>query len=316
VHLLYRRRLTVALTVTILACIAPVSGQAEDRLPKVGYLSFGAAVPPAIFQRPLSAAGYIEGRPLAIEYRFAAGRSETLSALARELIAARVDVITTVGDEAIAAAKRETSTVPIVMLACDAVKTGFISSLAHPGGNLTGITCLTDELSAKRTAIFRELVPSLSCLAVFYNPESIVKPDEVRAHSPSRSSSGSKEDIDRAFADLRADPPDGITVLDEARSLLYGKRFADLTLRHSLPDMHSFREPVDAGGLISYGPNLREMLATDADYVVRIIRGARPTDLPVEQPRHFELVINAARAKALGIAIPAALLARADEVIE
>jgi putative ABC transport system substrate-binding protein len=162
----------------MLASLPLVHAQTE-RLPKVGYLVFGAAVPPTLFQNRMSELGYIEGKSVAVEYRFAGGRPGELPHLARELVNAKVDVILALGDEAIVAAKSVTRTVPIVMVACDAVTTGFVTSLARPGGNLTGVTCLTSEVMPKRLAVFRELLPNAARLVVLHNPESVSKPDEA-----------------------------------------------------------------------------------------------------------------------------------------
>jgi putative tryptophan/tyrosine transport system substrate-binding protein len=295
-----------------------------DRLPKVGYLGFGAAVPPTVFQNRLSELGYAEGKAT-IEYRFADGRPGELPRLARELVDAKVDVMMAVGDEAIVAAKNASSTVPIVIVACDAITTGFVASLARPGGNLTGVTCLTSELMPKRMGVFRELLPSLARIVVLYNPENVSKPDEaVRTVALAREHGldaraiefRSAEDIERAFAALATDRPDGVVVLTEQRAIMNAKLLTELCTRQRLPNLHSFREAVDAGGLISYGPNIREMTSVATGYVARILKGAKPADLPVAQPTKFELVINLKTAKALGLDVPPLLQQRADEMIE
>jgi putative tryptophan/tyrosine transport system substrate-binding protein len=296
-----------------------------ERLPKVGYLGFGSAVPPTTFLNRLTELGYAEGKGVVLQYRFADGRPGELPRLARELVDAKVDVIMAVGDEAIVAAKNATRAVPIVMVACDAVTTGFVTSLARPGGNLTGVTCLTSELMQKRMAVFRELLPSLTRIVVLYNPENVSKPDEAARTVALAREQGldaraiefrTAEDIERAFAALAADRPDGVAVLTEQRAIINAKVLTELAREQRLPNMHSFREGVDAGGLISYGPNVREMVSIATGHVAKILRGAKPADLPVEQPTRFELVINLQTAKALGVTIPPSLLARADDVIE
>jgi putative ABC transport system substrate-binding protein len=323
----HKRRWSIALLAAALLLVGLGSALAQrmERLPKVGYLGFGAAVPPVIFQNRLSELGYAEGKGIVVEYRFADGRPEELPHLARQLVDAEVGVIMTVGDEAIVAAKNATRTVPIVMVACDAVTTGFVASLARPGANLTGVTCLTSELLPKRMAVFRELLPSLTQIAVLYNPENVSKPDEAaRAVALAREQGlaaraiefRTAEDIERAFATLAADRPDGIFVLTEQRAIMNAKLLTELAREQRLPSMHSFREGVDAGGLISYGPNVREMTSLATGYIPKILRGAKPSDLPVEQPTRFELVINLKTARALGLDVPPMLLARADEVIE
>jgi len=322
-----KRRSSIALfaAALLLASLGSALAQTRERLPKVGYLGFGAAVPPTVFQNRLSELGYAEGKGVVVEYRFADGRPGELPRLARELVDAEVAVIMTVGDEAIMAAKNATRTVPIVMVACDAVTTGFVASLARPGGNLTGVTCLTSELMPKRMAVFRELVPSLTRIAVLYNPKNVSKPDEAAHTIALAREQGltaraiefrTAEDIERAFAALAADRPDGVVVLTEQRAIINAKLLTELARGQRLPSMHSFREAVDAGGLISYGPNVREMTSVATGYVAKILRGAKPADLPVEQPTKFELVINLKTAKALGLTVPQSLQVAADEVIE
>src|SRR4051812_13961305 len=231
-----------------------------DQVLKVGYLGFGVAVPPTLFQNRMRELGHSEGKDLAVEYRFADGRPEKLLGLARELVDAKVDVIMAVGDEAIVAAKSATRTVPIVMIACDAVTTGFVESLARPGGNLTGVTCLTSELMPKRLAVFRELLPSASRVVILYNPENVSKPPEAARTVELAKELGleakavqfrTAEDIESAFALFAAEHPDGVAVLTEQRSMTNAKLLAELARRERLPVLHSFSEGVHAGGLIS-----------------------------------------------------------------
>jgi ABC-type uncharacterized transport system substrate-binding protein len=297
-----------------------------ERVSKVGYLGFGASVPPTPFQNRMRELRYSEGREVAVEYRFAEGRPGELPRLARELVDAKVDVIMAIGDEAIMAAKNATGTVPIVMVACDAVTTGFIVSLARPGGNLTGVTCLTsDEVMSKRMAVFRELLPSASRLVVLYNPENVSKPPEAARTVELAKQLGldaktiqfrTAEDIERAFSAFSTDRPDGLVVLTEQRSMVNAKLLAELSRRERLPVLHSFSEGVHAGGLISYGPHFPEMVLIATNYVAKILKGGKAAELPVEQPTRFELVINLKAAKEIGLTIPPSLLARADEVIE
>jgi len=268
--------------------------------------------------------GYSEGK-VAVEYRFAGGRPGELPRLARELVDAKVDVIMAVGDEAVVAAKNATRTVPIVMVACDAVTTGFVVSLARPGGNLTGVTCITSELLPKRLAVFRELLPSASRLVVLYNPENVSKPPEAAGTVKLAKELGldakavqfrTAEDIERAFSAFATDRPDGLVVLTEQRSMVHAKLLAELSRRERLPVLHSFSEGVNAGGLISYGPHYPEMVLIATGYVAKILKGGKPAELPVEQPTRFELVINLKTAKEIGLTIPLSILARADVVIE
>jgi putative tryptophan/tyrosine transport system substrate-binding protein len=319
------RLLAPLLAAVLLLGSASLAPAQTERLPKVGYLGFGAAVPPTIFQNRMKELRWSEGKDVTVEYRFAGGRPGELPRLARELVDAKVDVIMAVGDEAIVAAKNATPTIPIVMVACDAVTTGFVMSLAHPGGNLTGVTCVTSELLPKRLAVFRELLPSASRLAILYNPENVSKPPEAARAVELAKELGldakavqfrSAEDIDAAFSAFATDRPDGLVVLTEQRSIAYAKLLAELSRRERLPVLHSFSEGVYAGGLISYGPHFPEMVLLATDYVAKILKGGKPAELPVEQPTRLELVINLKTATEIGLTIPPALLARADEVIE
>ena len=319
-------RLSAPLIAAALLLGSPSFAPAQtERLPKVGYLGFGASVPPTHFQNRMRELRYSEGKEVTVEYRFAGGRPGELPRLARELVDAKVDVIMAVGDEAIVAAKNATPTVPIVMVACDAVTTGFVESLARPGGNLTGVTCITSELMPKRMAVFRELLPSASRLVVLYNPENVSKPPEAARTVELAKELGldakavqfrTAEDIERAFSAFATDRPDGLVVLTEQRSMVHAKLLAALSRKERLPVLHSFSEGVHAGGLISYGPHFPEMVLMATNYVAKILKGGKPAELPVEQPTRFELVINLKTAKEIGLTIPPSLLARADEVIE
>jgi len=321
-----RSRIALFAAALLLASLGSALAQTMERLPKVGYPGFGAAFQlRTFFQNRLSELGYTEGKEVVVEYRFADGRPGELPRLARELVDAKADVVMAAGDEAIMAAKNVTLTVPVVIVACDAVTTGFVASLARPGGNLTGVSCLTSELMPKRMALFRELLPSLRRIAVLYNPENVSKPDEAartvalareQGLEPRTIEFRTADDIECAFAALDADRPDGLVVLTETRAIINAKLLTELALRQRLPSLHSFREAVDADGLISYGPNLREMTSVATQYVAKILRGAKPADLPVEQPTKFELVINLKTAKALGLTVPQSLQVAADEVIE
>jgi putative tryptophan/tyrosine transport system substrate-binding protein len=308
-------RLSAPLVAAVLlfgsASFAPAQ---SERLPKVGYLGFGsAATPPTPFQNRMRELGYSEGKEVTVEYRFAEGRPGELPRLARELVDAKVDVILAMGDEAIVAAKNATRTVPIVMVACDAVTTGFVESLARPGGNLTGVTCMTSEMLPKRLAVFRELLPSASRLVVLYNPENVSKPPEAARAVELAKEWGldakaiqfrTAEDIERAFSAFATDRPDGLVVLTEQRAMVHAKLLAELSRRERLPVLHSFNVGVHAGGLISYGPNAAEMVVMATNYVAKILKGAKPAELPVEQPTRFELVINLKTAKEIGLTIP------------
>ena len=300
------------------------SAVAQER-PRIGYLGLGQPVSPAPFVRKMQEAGYLDGKTATVEYRFAEGRRERLRPLAQELVDRKVDVLFAWGDEAIDAALSVTRSTPIVMLACDAVTSGFVESLARPGGNATGVTCLTTELSAKRIATFNEMIPRLNRLAVLYNPFNKSKPNDFALTRDAAIPLGisvqgfevtEPEHIRSVFAQFLESPPDGVSVLDESFTIVHAKLIVELAHQHKLATMHSFREPVDAGGLLSYGPNLSEMLALASSFVPKILKGTKPAYLPVMQPTRFELVINLKTAKILGLTVPPMLLARADEVIE
>jgi len=317
--------LAVILAIGLALASLAADAQQPQRIPRIGYLSLGAAVPPDAFLQRLRELGFSDRQNVVLEYRFAEGRHDLMDALARELVDLNVDVIMAFGDQAITAAKKTTSTIPIVMYACDALTVGFVPSLARPGGNVTGVTCVTTELTPKRVALLREAVPRASRVGLLYNPANVSKPIEADRTRIAAQGMGLKiqaqevlepADIERAFAAFVRERAEAVIVLDEAFILMYAKRLAELAVRHRLPTMHAWRQSVVAGGLMSYGPNPVEMLRLAATYVDKILKGAKPADLPVEQPTKFELVINMKTAKALGLTIPQTILLRADQVIE
>jgi putative ABC transport system substrate-binding protein len=322
----------------IYACLVAVfcqslSACAQHR-PLIGYLALGinqqivgGAFEPApiFFAQKMREQGYVDGRTAAFEYRLADARRDRLLPLARELVQLPVDVIYADGDEAIAAAQVATRSIPIVMLADDAIASELVASLARPGSNTTGVTGLTTELAAKRVEMFQEMLPRLKRLAVIYNPENPSEPsafDQTRAAanllgiSADGFEAREPDDIERIFAGFAVTKPDGVLVLDEAVTMINAKRIAELARRHGVPSMYSFREAVDAGGLLSYGPSQAEMTATATTFISKILKGASPADLPVEQPTRIELVINLKTAKALSLNVPRTLFARADDLIE
>jgi len=313
------------LCLILLAAPLTAAAQQTEKVPRIGYLSLGAAVPPGLLVERLREAGYIDGQNVRIDYRFGEGKHDAMGALVRELVARGVDVIMAVGDEAVVAAKKATAVIPIVMFSCDALAVGFVHSLARPGSNVTGVTCVTTELSPKRVAFLREAVPKVSRVGLLFNPANVAKPFDADQTRKAAQGIGLKvqsqevlepSDLSQAFTAFSRQRVDALIVLDESWTLLHAKRIAELAIQHRLPTMHSFREAAVAGGLMSYGPSAAEMLGLSATYVVKILKGAKPADLPVEQPTRFELVINLKTAKALGLTIPPSVLARADEVIQ
>jgi putative ABC transport system substrate-binding protein len=269
--------------------------------------------------------GYSEGQNIAIAFRSAEGKRERLPALAAELVQLPVDVIVTVGGVT-GAAKSATTTIPIVMLnADDPVRTGLVASMARPGGNITGVSGLTTELSGKRLELLKEAVPTLARVAVLWNTTSpamtlrftlMQETAEVFGVSLHPLGVQDANDIDSALAAMTQERPDALFIITDVLTVLHRRRIVDFAAQNQLPTMFEGRGPVAAGGLMAYGPNLADQHRRAAYYVDRILKGAKPADLPVEQPMRFELVINRKTAQALGMTIPPMLLFQADEVIQ
>jgi putative ABC transport system substrate-binding protein len=314
----------VALALGLLAAPAQPAG----RVVRIGMISFGhPETTPALapFRQRLLELGYAEGATLVLEARYARGREEILPELASELVRLGVDVIYAPGDQLVLAAKRATSTIPVVMVACDAVAAGLIESLSRPGGNITGITCLSSELSAKRLELLRQMVPKMSRLAVVWNAGDPGKAVEWRNTQVAARAFGmtatslevrNPGDINTVLTATTRQHFDAIVVLGDALTINYRRKISELSARNGIPAVYGYREFVEAGGLMSYGPALPEMFRRAAEYVDKILRGAKPADLPVEQPTKFELFINMKTAKTLRLTIPPSLLLRADQVIE
>jgi len=312
------------------ALTAPqVVGAQQKAKPVIGFLSSTSpeayASRVAAFQRGLNEAGYVAGQNVAIEYRWAEGSYDRLPGLAADLVGRKVDVIQPGGTPSALAAKSATSTIPVVFIVGDAVAAGLVPSLARPGGNLTGVSLLTFELMAKRLELLSELVPQASVIALLVNANSAMAERIMRdVQEAARAKgvqlhilkAGTEDEIDAAFATL---------VQLHAGALLVGtdpffnsrrEQLAALASRHAVPAIYEWREFAEAGGLISYGPSLPAANRQVGIYVGRILNGAKPADLPVQQPTTFELVVNLNTAKALGLTVPPLILARADEVIE
>jgi putative ABC transport system substrate-binding protein len=323
-----RRREFIMLVCGAAAWPLAARAQQEGKLPTVGLL--GASTPSnwspwtAAFVQRLRELGWAEGRTVAIEYRWAEGRSERFGEIAAEFVRLNVDVIVTVGS-AVAAVKQVTSTIPIVFaIAVDPVGTGLVASLARPGGNVTGLSTQTTDLAGKRIQLLRELLPGLRRLAMIANVGyvgSVVEIGEVQAAARKLGLDADvleirrAEDIAPAFGALKS----GVQALYVCPDALVNANHAHintLALGARLPTIHPFRDYLRAGGLMSYGADNVALFRRTADYVDKILHGTKPANLPVEQPTKFALVINLMTAKALGLAIPPSLLARADEVIE
>ncbi len=324
-----KRRQFITLLGTAAAWPLAAHAQQTGRLPTVGVL--GAGTPSshgqwvAAFVRRLHELGWIEGRTVAIEYRWAEGRTERAAEIAAEFVQRNVDVIVTSGTAFVVAAKQATSVIPIVFAAAgDPVGTGLVASLARPGGNITGLSIQQPDVAAKRLELLREVVPSLGRLAILGNvggPAVVLDMREVQAAARTLGLDVIKleirrgEDIAPAFEALEG-RADALYVCIDPLVNTHRIRINTLALAARLPTMHATREYVEAGGLMSYGPNIPDLFRFAADYVDKILRGAKPGDIPVEQPRKFDLIINLTTAKALGLTIPEAFLLRANEVLE
>jgi len=308
----------------------PANSQPAAKVPRIGVLhavtEASASQTAAAFTQGLREHGYVEGQNVVVERRFANGVAEQISGIAAELVRLKVDVIVTTTDVAIAAVKRQTQTIPIVMASStDPVGTGFVASLARPGGNVTGLSSVSPELSAKRLELLKETVPGLSRVALMWNPDvrgAVLEYKETEGAAQSlrlqlQSVEVSRaDDFDRAFSALTTGRAEALIVVGSALAFTNRSQIASLALKNRLPTMSAISEYADAGALISYGPNLADLWRRAATYVDKILKGAKPGELPVEQPTKFELVINLKTAKALGLTIPPSLLRRADEVIQ
>ena len=303
----------------------------QKATPVIGFLGIGTALTrtpgvDAALRQVLSETGYIEGQNLAIEYRWAEGRLDRLPALAAELVGRKVDVIVAGGDPAAHAAKNATSTIPIVFIAGDdAVGQGLVASFARPGGNLTGVSFLASVMHAKRFELLSELVPQAKVIALLVNRTIPTTERLIRTVQEAARPTGvqfdilkasTESEIDVAFATLVQQPADALLVFPDPFFTSRREQLVALAARHAVPAIYEFRQFATAGGLISYGASLTAIYRQVGIYVGRILKGAKPADLPVVQPTTFELVINLKTAKALGLAIPPSILARADEVIE
>jgi putative ABC transport system substrate-binding protein len=313
---------------------APLAAEAQQagKVARIGWLGDSPAASPHLdeaFRQGLRDLDYVEGRNVVIEYRWAEGKFERLPALAAELVALKVDVILAGTVLAAVAAKQAIRTIPIVFAAvADPLGSGLVTSLARPGGNVTGLSVLSPELVGKRLEQLKQALPGVSRVAVLWQPGAFgerTEQDMLKAAEVAARALGVRlqfveargpTDFDRAFSDMTRAHAGALTVLPSPMFLNERRRLVDLAAKHRLPAGYPWREGADAGGLISYGPSLADLYRRAATYVDKILKGAKPGDLPVEQPTKFELVINLKTAKALGLTIPPSLLHRADQVIE
>jgi ABC-type uncharacterized transport system substrate-binding protein len=316
------------------AAAMPLAARAQQpgRVPRIGYLSpvdrrAGFVARDDAFQQGLRELGYVDGANIIIEYRFAEGRFDRLPALATELVQLKVDVIVAVVTQASLAARDATKTIPVVMAGVsDPVGSGLIANLARPGGNVTGTSSQTAEVVGKSLEFLKEAVPQISRVAVLWNPANAVFQAQMLKEAETAAAAlrlqlkalgaRSADELAPAFAAMTQEHTDALLVLNDPILILHHTRIIDLALKRGLPAIYGTKESAAAGGLMTYGPNIEGQFRRAASYVDRILKGAKPADLPVEQPTQFELVVNLKTAKALGITIPTTLLGRADQVIE
>jgi ABC-type uncharacterized transport system substrate-binding protein len=328
-------RLTgLAVVLALGLLLAPLVAEAQQavRGPNIGFLSpsslsdsrtlryFGA------FREGLRELGYVEGQNITIEARWAEGKYERLPGLAAELVRLRVDIIVAYGVVAIQPAQQATGTIPIVMaFTGDPVGAGFVASLARPGGNITGLSSMAPEMVGKQLELLKEVVPAVSRVALLSNPANQANARQIRDAQGAARQLGvqlqplavrSSAEIDGAFAAIATERAGAIIVFADAVLLDHRRRIAELAARHRLPMVSERVENVEVGGLMAYGPSIAERFRRAATYVEKILKGAKPADLPIERPTKFELVINLKTAKALGLTIPQTLLLRADQIIE
>jgi putative ABC transport system substrate-binding protein len=310
----------------LLAAPLAAEGQPGSKVHRVGYLSTSGRVFES-FRQGLRELGYVEGQNLLLDVRLAHGRLDRLPALAAELVRMRPDVIAAVSSPAIRAIKHATTTIPIVMafIGEDPVRLGIVENFARPGGNITGVAMIAEELTGKRVVLLREMLPRATRIAVLTQIGHESAASQTKAAQETAKSLGVEIDVARvhdsreyeaAFAAIVKQRTSGLFVVSNPTFFGDQERLAALATKHRLPMMCEWREMAEAGCLMAYGPIITDLYRRAAGYVDRILKGAKPADLPVEQPTKFELVINLKTAKALGLTIPQALLQRADQVIE
>ena len=326
-----RRQMVIALGAATLVASLPSFAQQQRKVSRIGLLTGGAPITDdspfgSALIRGLSQRGYVLDRNLAFERRAAQGQANRLPKLVDELVASRVDVIVSFGYPPALTAKQRAGAVPIVAIGCgDPVATGLAASLARPGGNLTGITELATELSAKRLELLKETVPKLRNVALLWNTEDYGMTLRYRAADAEARILGvtviplgvrDPDDFKTAFAAMTRKPPDAILMVTDALTMLNRKQVFEFAAMHRLPAIYEYDFLVSDGGLMSYGPNLDELYGRASALTDRILKGTRPAELPIEQPTRFSFALNLKTAKALGIKFPNSILVRADKVIE
>ena len=322
--------LHLALALAALIAALPAAAEEPGKAYRVGFIGNSTAALESNLVQPfregLRELGYVEGRDLAIEYRWAEGDYGRLPTLVADLIAQKVDVLVTAGTPAALAVKRATTTIPLVMVAVgDPVGTGLVASLARPGGNLTGLVSIAPDLEGKRLELLREVAPKLSVVSVLMNP---ANPFHALSEKQVRAAAGvlhirahvvrvrTASELDQAFEAILRERSGGLIMLADRVFLHNRARIADFATRNRLPGVYAYSELVVAGGLLSFGPSYPGMHRRAAYFVDKILKGARPADLPMEQPEKFELIVNLKTARIFGLTIPQSVLLRADQLIE
>jgi putative ABC transport system substrate-binding protein len=324
------RRDTIIALIVLGATPYVAAAQPSARVARIGYLA-GDVTSPSVndFLQGLRDLGYVEGRTVMIEFRNAEGKADRLPALAAELAASKVDVIFAPGTQHVLAAKQATTTIPIVFAdVSDPVALGFVNSLARPGGNITGLTNRNPELIGKWLELLRQAVPGVSRVAFLWQPGIVPEAYEKSFLNAAEGAAqalgvrlqlveaGKPEDFDKVFSDMSGARVDALIVWAGAMFIFERRHIVDLAARNRLPGIYSMQQFVDAGGFMSYSPNTADNFRRAASYVDKILKGAKPADLPIEQSAKFDLVINLRTAKALGVTIPPSLRQRADRVVE
>jgi putative tryptophan/tyrosine transport system substrate-binding protein len=324
---------SILVVVVLHALGVTASAQQPKKVPTIGYLSAGDADPQstraAAIRLALRELGYIEGQNIAIEYRYGEGKRDRLPELAAELVRLKVDIIVVAGRTAhVQAARNATKTIPIIMVGpgLGPVEAGLVESLARPGGNVTGITNINPELGGKRLELLKKAVPKLARVAYVYEPDNLASVLDVKEFLPAAARAlrltlqpwevRAADGFEKVFAALNKKRPDGLYMLGGPPMNANQKRIVGLALKSRLPSMYVRRDFVDAGGLMSYGADNADSYRRVVYYIDRILKGAKPADLPVEQPTKFELVINLKTAKQIGLTIPPEVLARANRLIK
>ena len=323
-----KRKLTsFALCAMVFALSFAAEAQQTKKVSRIGILFIGSRNQPHLesFKQGLRERGYVEGKNIAFDYRYAEGRQDQLPELAAELVQLKVDVIVVTSDISAEAANQVTKTIPIVVTTGDPVTSGLADSLAKPGGNVTGLSIVLADLSGKRVEILRETLPKMTRLATLWDPSvrlasTVFKETSLAAQALSLQLHSfevkTAQGVEKAFADIPKVHSNALLVILSPLVTLHSKRIVELALKQNLPGIYPTRQFVEEGGLMAYGPLIGDLYRRAATYVDKILKGAKPADLPVEQPTKFEFIINLETAKQIGLTVPPNVLARADKVIK